>query len=138
MQHAIVTGELFTQTLLDTLAVFNESFQAYTVDKIALEPLKDLTQETEIITIVGTWCPDCFREVPRFIKVLAHLDNPKIKARYIGVDRNKLDEAGIAAQFDFSRIPTIIVRQKGQEIGRIVESPNLSLEQDLLKILAKG
>lgn len=138
MQHAIVTGELAPQELLDTLAVFNESFQAYTVDEIALETLKNLTHETEIITIVGTWCPDCFREVPRLIKLLAHLDNPKIKARYIGVDRNKLDDAGLAAQFDFSRIPTIIVRQKGQEIGRIVESPALSLEQDLLKILAKG
>jgi thiol-disulfide isomerase/thioredoxin len=138
MQHAIITGELVPQELLDTLTVFNESFQTYTVDKMVLKSLKNLTQETEITTIVGTWCPDCFREVSRLIKVLAHLDNPKIKARYIGVDRNKLDDAGLAAQFDFSRIPTIIVRQKGQEIGRIVESPSLSLEQDLLKILAKG
>jgi len=55
--------------------------------------------------------------------------------RYIGVDRQKKDPEGLAAQYDFQRIPTFIVLQDGKEIGRIVERPEVSLEQDLAKIL---
>lgn len=135
MESNIITGELAPQTLLDTLAGFNESYQSYTIDDAQLASLKDLSQATEIITILGTWCPDCVREVPRVIKILAKLDNPHIQTRYLAVDRKKLDEAGLAAQFEFSRIPTIIVRQSGREIGRIVEQPRHSLEQDLVVIL---
>ena len=35
------------------------------------------------------------------------------------------------------RVPTIIVEQKGAEIGRIIEFPVTSLEKDLLTILRK-
>ena len=35
------------------------------------------------------------------------------------------------------RVPTIIVEQKGNEIGRIIEFPITSLEKDLLTILRK-
>jgi len=35
------------------------------------------------------------------------------------------------------RVPTIIVDQKGVEIGRIIEFPVSSLEKDLLTILRK-
>jgi hypothetical protein len=34
-------------------------------------------------------------------------------------------------------VPTIIVEQKGAEIGRIIEFPVTSLEKDLLTILRK-
>lgn len=35
------------------------------------------------------------------------------------------------------RVPTIIIEQKGVEIGRIIEFPKTSLEKDLLSILRK-
>jgi hypothetical protein len=35
------------------------------------------------------------------------------------------------------RVPTIIIEQKGSEVGRIVEFPKTSLEKDLLSILRK-
>lgn len=35
------------------------------------------------------------------------------------------------------RVPTIIVQQKGIEVGRIIEFPKMSLEKDLLSILRK-
>ena len=35
------------------------------------------------------------------------------------------------------RVPTIIVEQKGVEVGRIIEFPKMSLEKDLLSILRK-
>ncbi|HEX6170951.1 MAG TPA: hypothetical protein VFZ33_14780, partial [Chitinophagaceae bacterium] len=35
------------------------------------------------------------------------------------------------------RVPTVIIEQKGVEIGRIIEFPIISLEKDLLAILRK-
>ncbi len=35
------------------------------------------------------------------------------------------------------RVPTIIIEQKGTELGRIIEFPITSLEKDLLSILRK-
>jgi hypothetical protein len=49
--------------------------------------------------------------------------------------RSRGDPEGLAAAYNFQRIPTIMVFQGGAEIGRIVESPEVSLEHDLLTIL---
>jgi hypothetical protein len=38
---------------------------------------------------------------------------------------------------NIQRVPTLIVYEKNKEIGRIIESPVLSLERDLLSILRK-
>ncbi|MBB1270000.1 thioredoxin family protein [Shewanella sp. SR44-3] len=134
MTNEMLIGELTPEMMLK-LPVFSDSYQDYQLDADKLTDLNELTQDTEIVTIVGTWCPDCYREVPRLIKVLACLNSPHITARYIGVDRAKLDEQGLAAKFEFSRIPTIIIKQNNQEVGRIIERPATSLEQALLDIL---
>ncbi|MCG9695447.1 thioredoxin family protein [Shewanella sp. Isolate11] len=133
-QEVILTGNVTTQTLTE-LDWFDESYNAYEVDTAAIEPLKSVTEATEIVVIIGTWCPDCHRETPRFIRIMEAVNNPNIKITYIGVDRKKQDPEGLAAKYDFTRIPTFIVMQKGEEIGRIVERPQTSLEVDLVKIL---
>lgn len=66
---------------------------------------------------------------------MEEINNPNIKVTYIGVDRAKSDPQGLAAQYEFTRIPTIIVSQQGEELGRIIERPETSLEIDLAKIL---
>ncbi|ABE53743.1 conserved hypothetical protein [Shewanella denitrificans OS217] len=134
MTQDMLTGELTPEMLL-SLATFADSHQAYQLDEDKIADLSELTQDTEIVTLVGTWCPDCYREVPRLIKILASLNSPHISTRYIGLDRDKRDKQGLGAKFEFSRIPTIIIMQNNQEVGRIVERPNTSLEQALLDIL---
>ncbi|MCE9680485.1 thioredoxin family protein [Shewanella sp. AS1] len=133
-QEVIITGAVTTQTLTEQ-DWYAESYNSYKVDTAAIEPLKSVTEATEIVVIIGTWCPDCHRETPRFIHILELVNNPNIKVTFIGVDRKKQDPEGLAAKYDFQRIPTFIVKQKGEEIGRIVERPEVSLEADLVKIL---
>lgn len=134
-QEVILTGALDTATLIETLNQVDDGYTRYQVDNKAAAPLKTVTTPTEIVVIIGTWCPDCHRETPRFIRIMEAVNNDNIKVSYIGVDRAKLDEEGLAAKYDFSRIPTFIVMQNGAEIGRIVERPTISLEQDLATIL---
>ncbi|MFV7772379.1 thioredoxin family protein [Shewanella marisflavi] len=134
-QEVILTGEVQAQTLVTELEDFVQGYAEYQVDTKAIEPLKQLQTPTEIVVIIGTWCPDCHRETPRFIRIIEALNNPNIKVSYIGVDRKKQDPEGLAAKYDFTRIPTFIVKQDGKEIGRIVERPEISLEVNLAKIL---
>ncbi|EDQ02641.1 thioredoxin family protein [Shewanella benthica] len=134
-QEVILTGLVQAQALVTELDDFTAGYKEYQVDTAAITPLKSLKELTEIIVIIGTWCPDCHRETPRFIRIMEEVNNPNIKVTYIGVDRQKTDPEGLAAQYEFSRIPTFIVMQKGEEIGRIVERPEVSLEIDLAKIL---
>lgn len=133
-QEVIVTGIVTAQTLVTDLNEFSQGYQEYQVDTTAITPLKSVTEPTDIVVIIGTWCPDCHRETPRFIRIMEEANNPNIKVTYIGVDRKKQDPQGLASQYEFTRIPTFIVMQKGKEMGRIVERPETSLEVDLAKI----
>lgn len=134
-QEVILTGIVEAHTLVTELDTFSEGYQSYQVDQQAIAPIAAVTTPTEITVIIGTWCPDCHRETPRFIRIMEAANNPHIKVKFIGVDRKKQDPENLAAQYEFKRIPTFIIEQNGKEIGRIVERPTASLEIDLAKIL---
>ena len=134
-QEVILTGVVEAQHLVTDLNEFADGYKSYQVDTAAIAPLKTVTEPTEIIVIIGTWCPDCHRETPRFIRIMEEVANPNIKVTYIGVDRSKKDPQGLAAKYEFTRIPTFIVLQQGKEISRIVERPTVSLEKDLAEIV---
>ncbi|MBE8166919.1 MAG: thioredoxin [Shewanella sp.] len=132
----MLTGALNTTELLAELARFPDFDGHYQVNMDIIEPLKSIQTPTEIIVIIGTWCPDCHRDIPRFETILNAINNSNIHVKYFGVDKQKVDAHGLAAQYEFSRLPTYIVRQQDCEIGRIVERPELTLEEDLAKILS--
>nr|WP_245837102.1 thioredoxin family protein [Paraferrimonas sedimenticola] len=134
-QELIFTGIVTEQKLLNEHPDFGPGYQDYQVDTQLANKLKQVSEPTEVVVIIGTWCPDCHRETPRFIKIMEAVNNPNITVKYIGVDRQKADPEMLSAQYDFKRIPTFIVNQKGEEIGRIVERPTVSLEADMVEIL---
>ena len=134
-QEVILTGVVDGHKLVTELPSFMSGYESYQVDTTAIAPIKAVNKSTEIVVIIGTWCPDCHRETPRFIRIMEAVNNPNIKVTFIGVDRQKHDPEGLAAKYDFKRIPTFMVIQDGKEIGRIVERPTESLEKDLANIL---
>ncbi|QIZ77986.1 thioredoxin family protein [Ferrimonas lipolytica] len=133
-KEVILTGALDLAGLAQQ-PHFSDNVAAYTPAAAPLAALQQITTPTEIVVILGTWCPDCHRETPRLVKVLAEANNPNISVKYIGVDRNKSDEQGLSANYEFTRIPTFIINQNGAEVGRIIESTKVSTEQDLLDII---
>jgi thiol-disulfide isomerase/thioredoxin len=84
---------------------------------------------------MGTWCPDSRREVPRFMRVLTVIGFPADKAELIGVDNSKIAPVENYASLDIKRVPTFIVYKNNIEVGRIIENPATSLEQDMVNIL---
>jgi len=130
----MLTGQLDPSALL-ALDDYRGSYQNYVPNPEGLVLLQQVTEPTELVVLQGTWCPDCVREVPRLIRIAEQLDGKVFTLSHIGLDRDKTDPDGLASRYDFSRIPTILVLRQGMELGRIVEQPRLSLEQDLADIL---
>ncbi|HZY26606.1 MAG TPA: thioredoxin family protein, partial [Bacteroidales bacterium] len=88
-----------------------------------------------IKVVMGTWCPDSRREVPRFMKVLNLWHFPVSKLTFIGVDNEKKSPVGEYVNLGIVRVPTFIVYKNNIEAGRIIENPSTSLEQDIVNIL---
>ena len=84
---------------------------------------------------MGTWCPDSRREVPRFMRILDMCKFPLDKVTFIGVDNTKLSPIGDYDKLNIERVPTFIFLKNKIEVGRIIENPKTSLEQDMINIL---
>jgi thiol-disulfide isomerase/thioredoxin len=87
--------------------------------------------------VLGTWCPDSRREVPRFMRILDSLEYPKEQLKIICVDRKKQALNNETDSLNIVYVPTIIFYTKeGVEVGRIIEHPKgETLEEDLEAIL---
>jgi thiol-disulfide isomerase/thioredoxin len=115
---------------------YMKGFEEYSPNTDAVNNLLDTGKKDLTIKVVmGTWCPDSRREVPRFMKVLDAWKFPLENVTFIGVDNAKLSPVGEYASLDIVRVPTFIIYKNKVEAGRIIENPTTSLEQDLVNIL---
>ncbi len=116
---------------------FNFEYTNYDVDVDLLYANKDSFNNKLFKIVLGTWCGDSRREVPRFVKILDFVNFPKDKMFFMNVDRNKKGIGNEVEDLDIELVPTFIIYENGKEIGRIVETPTQTLEKDLLKIITK-
>lgn len=120
---------------------FNEWFlpehENYSPDEAIIHEIAEKMAGIEIRIVLGTWCGDSRREVPRFIRILELIHFPSNRLDIICVNRGKTaEDVGIGKGYvDF--VPTFIVTHDGEEIGRIIEEPTESLEKDLLAIVKR-
>jgi thiol-disulfide isomerase/thioredoxin len=118
---------------------FADEYKHYSVDKETLELLNsDSFSSLHFKVVMGTWCEDSQRELPRIIKILDHLDFNFDNLTIIGVDKNKKAEETEADQLNIEFVPTIIIYIDNKEIGRIIESPTESLEKDITNIIIRN
>ncbi len=114
---------------------FDEQYGGYRLDTLTLALLAESLVDVDIKIFLGTWCPDSRREVPRVYKILDYLGYPAEQVTLIALDRDKHGPAHEEEGFDIALVPTIIFYRGGVEIGRIIERPTNSLEEDMLDIL---
>lgn len=111
-------------------------YKDYQPDPDIMAQLRKVDIDGYTITIVlGSWCPDSRREVPRFMKIADMWGFPKDRIRFIGVDINKIAPLADYQELDIDRVPTFIFYKNNSEVGRIIEVPVTSLEQDTRIIL---
>lgn len=120
---------------------FKSNYDSYVVDSLTCNFLRPLLADKTITIFMGTWCGDSRREIPRVLKMLDCCGFPMNNLKLIMVGNGdslyKKSPQHEEAGKNIVRVPTIIVEQKGNEIGRIIEFPITSLEKDLLTILRK-
>ena len=133
-KNAILTGWITESQLLNQSPVYKQEKDSYEPDSTSIEILKKFNQDVNVLVFLGTWCSDSRREVPRFLKILELANNDHIKFQLMGLDRSKRDSLGLAEKNQIEFVPTFVVFKNDQEVDRIVETPSLSIEQDLVEI----
>lgn len=120
---------------------FQKNYAAHQIDSISIEDLKPLLRKKKIDIFLGTWCGDSKWEFPRMLKILAaaNFDTTNLSIVCVGneAEMYKKSPQGEEKGRNIQRVPTLIIYEKNKEIGRIIESPIVTLEKDLLKILRK-
>lgn len=114
---------------------FNTNYKTYLVDINSLKNIKKRKlKKLKIIAFMGTWCHDSNREIPRLIRMAEELGIADQLELY-GVDVDKESLFKKEDSYDIKKTPTIIFFYEGEEIGRILEEPEVSFEQYLEEIL---
>ena len=119
---------------------FDEGFDAYRPNPEVLGSLAELDgKDVQVQIFFGTWCGDSRREIPRMARILKDWGIPEEQQEWVAVDSiaeaYKQSPGGEERGKEVYRVPTFVVREGGEELGRIVEYPVLSLERDLASIL---
>lgn len=116
---------------------FDNEFKNYKPDSLVIDRLKNIKDFPNVILIMGTWCSDSKREVPRFYKIVKLINYPEEKVKIICVDRKKETPDFDIASYNIKYVPTFIFEKNGKEVGRIIETPKQNLEEDILEIFLK-
>ena len=137
-QMDILVGEVDMDGITGTVFgdYYAQEFDPYQPDEITLNSLRNsLASDFQFTIVLGTWCSDSQREVPRMLKVLSEAGVDYDKLKLYGVDSYKEAEGTPVASLNIEKVPTLIIFRAGIELGRIIETPVKSIEKDVLGIV---
>lgn len=124
--------------LADTLNFgwFAEHEKVYTpADKI-VNSFNRKKNSISFLIFLGTWCTDSQYIIPRFFKIVQQAQFGKERITLFALDRTKRDVANLAANFNISHVPTIIILKNGKELGRVIEYGTTGkFDEDLSNII---
>ncbi len=120
---------------------FIKNYEEYKVDSSQIETRSKLLKKKNITIFLGTWCGDSKREVPRMLKILdaAGVHEKQINLIMVSNDDGMYKQSPQHEEkgMNILRVPTFIISEGKNEIGRIIEFPKQSLEKDLMLILER-
>ena len=115
---------------------YKQDVDAYPANPDIVGDIKKIAKKTSVLVFMGWWCPDSASEVPKAIKVLNAAANPNLNVEIYSVDQQLGDGGtGLPIKYNVEHIPTIVFTRNDVEIGRIVEAPKKTMEEDVLGIL---
>lgn len=101
--------------------------------------LKKLQQQSQAVFMIfgGSWCMDTHQQLGMIMAILEQAEVPESRVKLYGVDRSKTEPSGAAVKHAIQRVPTMVVVSDKGEVGRIVEYPQTTWEDDMIRILSK-
>lgn len=130
-----LVGPITQEDILESFPGWREVMASYNPHEEAIQKLKALAVPVKIEIILGTWCPDSKDYVSAYFKIVEVVDNPLILSSYIGIPKEKEDREPYIRDKNIQRVPTFIVFLNDKEMGRIIEYPQKSIEEDLVDII---
>lgn len=140
-------GEVIQADFPRLIPGWNTEFENYEPGAEDIATLAAVQENISIICVLGTWCHDSEREVPRFWKILKEADNAHLELTMFSVGRSQDEKArsimdnigfdeSLRETYSVELVPTFIFMSGEVELGRIIETPEGTLEQDAAQILA--
>ncbi|HEX7878669.1 MAG TPA: thioredoxin family protein, partial [Candidatus Eisenbacteria bacterium] len=136
--EAPLVGEISQPNLLLRKKDYQAAARAYKPKNAAISLIKSVRQPIQITVFFGTWCSYCKHYLPGFMKTIDAAANPAITVTYIGISEDMSEPEAELTKNAVTKTPTFIVSSGGQEIGRIVEKPKDTIEEDLALLLLGG
>ncbi len=143
-----LAGEITIEDIRKNIPEWDTEYYEYEPDmSLVYELAEALTGDIGITCVLGTWCPDSRRMVPRLWKVLELAGYPLSKIRMLAVTSSRAKENNnitgemlswsdsVKKSYGIEAVATVILMEKDKEIGRIVETVQESIERDLLDLL---
>ncbi len=147
--RTILMGEVTREKIVEHLHTWDVDYFEYLPDEELLPRIGEYIFNVDITIVLGTWCSDSQREVPRLWRILDDLGYPLSEIKMLavgssrftsdmGIPKNLLTWSDrVKKRYGVERVATIIISKGGKELGRIIETPEESLEKDLLRIITK-
>ncbi|MCJ8273984.1 MAG: thioredoxin family protein [Psychrosphaera sp.] len=126
-------GPITPQDLLTRFHIFAKNKKADQTQISDLEVLDFANQlnNKKLVVVFGTWCHDSQREIPRLLnlldKVNAQHSDIKYDIEFIAAAPYEKRDPALVKKYDLSAVPTIMLFDQDQEVGRVVENTPLSL-----------
>ena len=134
-------GPTTAERLLARVPEYEQRKKDYAPDFTVIEMMKQYVKAGDRVEVImGTWCSDSQREVPKFLRILDELKSQygvDLPATFLAVDKAKQQPAALIAGKDLQKVATFIYYRGDREVGRIVEKVNGPFEDELLAIAAK-
>jgi thiol-disulfide isomerase/thioredoxin len=135
--HQSPSGPMTIEELWATAPVWRSIADVYQPDAKLVERLRAIDRPVTLDVVLATWCGDSRQHVPRLLKSIAEAGNPNVKVELIGIDAEFQAPMDVIAKRNITNVPTVIVRDGEEELGRIVETPaGATVEDDVCDILA--
>ena len=134
LRGKITFGDILNETSCSWLST---GAKTYHPNRDMIDGLNRIAGDYRFVVFSGTWCSDTKDLLPKFYKVLTEANIDLRSVEMYGVNRAKQALNIETTLYGIKNIPTIIIMHQFREVGRIVETVNLSIEEDLYAIMVK-
>ncbi|MCK4305680.1 MAG: hypothetical protein KAY24_15690 [Candidatus Eisenbacteria sp.] len=128
-------GLISEQELLARQPVYRRRAEAYDPDPEMITCLAGIGETVDVVAFFGSWCQICKHSLPELLRIHDLINNPSFSLTLVALDEDVVEPEDWISNCGISRVPSFIVRIDEEEIGRIEEEPEISMEVDLVRIL---
>lgn len=133
-------GSITPKQLLAQYDIFADakSSDQTKISELEVLDLANQLNNRKMVVVFGTWCHDSQREVPRLLNLLelVRKRHPEVKfdVEFIAAAPFQFRDKNLVKQYEITAVPTIMLFDNEQEMGRVVETTKLSLSADIVNM----